>query len=128
MATSSHDSRIEACRLNQAAPRQHLIVMHSGNGSLLDPDSGRVFVKPSGMDYERITPEDIVEVKLAGGRVVGGQCRPSVDLPHHLYPYRRMPEAEAAKWHDRYWNRYGQVGAADAASADDRPPHTRAAA
>jgi hypothetical protein len=39
-----------------------------------------------------------------------------------------IPAAEAAKWHDRYWNRYGQVGVSTAAAAHDSQRGTRAAA
>lgn len=87
--------RLEACRLNQALPKYSLVVMHSGNGSVLDPEAGRVYIKPSGMDYDAITPQAIVEVDLASGEVIGGGCRPSVDLPHHLYLYRHMPEVRS---------------------------------
>lgn len=87
--------RTQACRLNQALPRHGLVVMHSGNGSVLDPELGRVFIKPSGMDYDEITPDDIVEVDLASGAVTGGERRASVDLPHHLYLYRHMPQVRS---------------------------------
>ncbi|MEX2114116.1 MAG: class II aldolase/adducin family protein [Pirellulales bacterium] len=87
--------RAAACRLNQALPRHELVVMHSGNGSVLDRASGRVFIKPSGMDYDQIAPADIVEVDLDSGQVVRGQRRPSVDLPHHLYLYRHLPEVNS---------------------------------
>jgi L-ribulose-5-phosphate 4-epimerase len=90
MDTPADKCRAAACRLNQALPKHQLVVMHSGNGSVLDPESGRVFIKPSGMDYDQITPDDVVEVDLASGRVVRGDRRPSVDLPHHLYLYRHM--------------------------------------
>jgi L-ribulose-5-phosphate 4-epimerase len=86
------ECRAAACRLNQALPQYQLVVMHSGNGSVLDRASGRVFIKPSGMDYDKIAPHDIVEVDLISGEVVRGHRRPSVDLPHHLYLYRHMPE------------------------------------
>lgn len=82
--------RVEACELNQALPRYNLVVMHSGNGSVYDPESGRVFIKPSGMDYDRITPREIVEVDLDTHEVISGQCRPSVDLPHHLFLYKHL--------------------------------------
>ncbi len=93
METAAHAMcRAAACRLNQALPQHQLVVMHSGNGSVLDRASGRVFIKPSGMDYDQITPADIVEVDLDSGQPVRGQRRPSVDLPQHLYLYRHMPE------------------------------------
>jgi L-ribulose-5-phosphate 4-epimerase len=93
MEVSAHAKcRAAACRLNQALPQHHLVVMHSGNGSVLDRATGRVFIKPSGMDYDQITPADIVEVDLETGHVVRGQRRPSVDLPHHLFLYKHMPD------------------------------------
>jgi L-ribulose-5-phosphate 4-epimerase len=91
-ASANTKCRAAACQLNQALPLHHLVVMHSGNGSVLDRASGRVFIKPSGMDYDQITPADIVEVELETGHVVRGHRRASVDLPHHLYLYKHMPE------------------------------------
>lgn len=66
--------------------------MHSGNASGYDPDSGTVLIKPSGMDYDRISPENLVAIRLEDGHVEEGQGRPSVDLPHHLFLYRNMPD------------------------------------
>ena len=88
-------ARLEACRLNQALPLHHLVVMHSGNGSVLDVESGRVLIKPSGMDYDRITPENLAEIDLASGQIVGSACRPSVDLPHHLFLYKHMDDVRS---------------------------------
>ncbi len=83
--------REQVCELNRALPRAGLVTMHSGNVSALDRASGRLFIKPSGMDYDRMTPDDMVEVDLHSGRVFG-HLRPSVDLPHHLYLYRHAAE------------------------------------
>src|SRR5262245_8434828 len=83
--------RREVVELNQALPKHGLVTMHSGNASVYAPELGKVFIKPSGMDYDRITPEAVVAVEIATGKV-HGTCRPSVDLPHHLYIYRHMPE------------------------------------
>ncbi len=94
-ASANEALRSEACRLNQALPKYQLVVMHSGNASVLDAESGRVFIKPSGMDYDQITPRDIVEVDLESGRPLPDQRRPSVDLPHHLYLYRHMPSVRS---------------------------------
>lgn len=81
--------REEVCTLNQSLPKAGLVTMHSGNVSMFEPNSGRVFIKPSGMDYEKITPENVVEVDLKTGFVFS-ELRPSVDLPHHLYLYRHL--------------------------------------
>jgi L-ribulose-5-phosphate 4-epimerase len=69
-------------------PKTGLVTMHSGNVSGYDSESGKVVIKPSGMDYEKITPENLVEVDLATGEVRAGQAKASVDLPHHLYLFR----------------------------------------
>jgi L-ribulose-5-phosphate 4-epimerase len=84
--------REEVCYANRMLPELGLVTMHSGNASGYDPDSGRLVIKPSGIDYDSLTPEALVEIDLATGSVVAGKLRPSVDLPHHLYLYRNIPE------------------------------------
>ncbi len=71
--------------------RAGLVTMHSGNASGIDRRRGLVAIKPSGMDYDKLRPSDIVVTDL-DGKVVSGRWRPSVDLPHHLYLYRNRPE------------------------------------
>jgi L-ribulose-5-phosphate 4-epimerase len=84
--------REEVCRANRLLPELGLVTMHSGNVSGFDPTSGRLVIKPSGVDYDRLTPEMLVEVDLMTGKVVAGDLKPSVDLPHHCYLYRHMPD------------------------------------
>lgn len=69
--------------------------MHSGNASGYDPETDTVVIKPSGMDYEKLTPEGLAEVRLSTGDVLSKGIKPSVDLPHHLYLYRHMPEVRS---------------------------------
>ncbi len=83
--------RREVLWANKMLPASGLVTMHSGNASGLDRASGRLFIKPSGVDYDSLQPEDLVEVDLKTGEVVGSRLRPSVDLPHHLFLYRNMP-------------------------------------
>jgi len=83
--------REEVCHANKMLLTSGLVTMHSGNASGLDRRSGRLVIKPSGVDYDTLTPETLVEVVLQTGEVVGSKLRPSVDLPHHLYLYRHMP-------------------------------------
>ena len=83
--------REEVCYVNKMLPAAGLVTMHSGNASGLDRASGRLVIKPSGMDYDRLTPENLVEVDLELGQVIDSKLRPSVDLPHHLYLYRQFP-------------------------------------
>lgn len=68
-----------------------LVAMHSGNVSGYEPAADRLVIKPSGVDYERLTPDMLVEVEVSTGRVTAGDLRPSVDLPHHLHLYRQIP-------------------------------------
>ncbi len=87
-----NELREEVCYANKMLPATGLVTMHSGNASGLDRAAGRLVIKPSGVDYDTLRPEDLVEVDLASGEVIASRLSPSVDLPHHLYLYRNMPE------------------------------------
>lgn len=84
--------REEVCHANRLLPKLQLVTMHSGNASGFDPASGRLVIKPSGVDYDQLTPEMLVEVELGTGKVVAGDLKPSVDLPHHCYLYQHMSD------------------------------------
>jgi len=71
--------------------RGGLVTMHSGNASGIDRKRGLVVIKPSGMDYDKMRPADMVATDLEG-RKIKGKWKPSVDLPDHLYVYRHRPE------------------------------------
>lgn len=77
---------------NHQLPRQGLVTMHSGNASGYSPDHDVLFIKPSGMDYEDISPENVVPVRVSTGEPLVQNVRPSVDLPHHLFLYKNLPE------------------------------------
>jgi L-ribulose-5-phosphate 4-epimerase len=83
--------RQEVWEANLGIYRAGLVTMHSGNASGIDRQRGRVLIKPSGMDYEKLKPADMVMTDLDGNKIEG-QRKPSVDLPHHLYLYRHRPE------------------------------------
>ena len=83
--------RAEVCEGNLMLPRAGLVTWTSGNVSGRDPESGHVVIKPSGVRYESLTPEDLVIVDL-DGRAVEGRLQPSVDTPTHLYVYRHRPD------------------------------------
>ncbi|HOQ03667.1 MAG TPA: L-ribulose-5-phosphate 4-epimerase [Anaerohalosphaeraceae bacterium] len=68
----------------------HNLVIYSwGNVSGIDRAKGIVLIKPSGVDYDALRPEDLVALDLEG-RVVEGSLRPSSDTPTHLELYRRF--------------------------------------
>lgn len=79
------------CAANLELVRSGLVLLTWGNASGIDRDAGLVVIKPSGVSYAAMTPEDMVVVQLNDGRVVEGRYKPSVDLPTHLALYRAWP-------------------------------------
>ena len=72
----------EAYEANLALPRHGLINLTFGNASAIDRAKGVFAIKPSGVDYAALTPEQMVVVDLEG-RIVDGNLRPSSDTPTH---------------------------------------------
>jgi len=89
--TSIAKLRRDVWEANMGVFRAGLVTMHAGNASGIDRKRGRVLIKPSGMDYDKMRPADMVVTDLEG-RKVQGKWKPSVDLPHHLYLYRHCLE------------------------------------
>ena len=83
--------RQEVCEGNVLLPKAGLVTWTSGNVSGRDPETGYVVIKPSGVRYESMTPEDMVIVDLEG-RIIEGRLKPSVDAPTHLYVYKHRPD------------------------------------
>lgn len=83
--------REEICRLHLELPRSNLVAWTSGNVSGRDASTGLVVIKPSGIRYEDLTPENMVVVDLDGNRVEG-EYKPSSDTAAHLYVYRHRPD------------------------------------
>lgn len=84
--------RQEVLLANQALVRAGLVTLSFGNASGVDRAAGVMVIKPSGVPYDRLRPEDMVVVSLADGTVVDGKLKPSSDTPTHLILYRRFPE------------------------------------
>jgi L-ribulose-5-phosphate 4-epimerase len=76
-------------------PKAGLVTMHSGNVSGLDRETGKLYIKPSGMDYDAMIPADMVEVDLETGEATANQRKPSVDLSHHVYLFKNDPTVNA---------------------------------
>lgn len=83
--------RQQVWEANIALPRNHLTMWTSGNASGRDEATGLVVIKPSGVEYDRLTPNDLVVVNLDGA-IIEGRLRPSVDTASHLYIYRHRPD------------------------------------
>lgn len=85
------DLRAQICEANRSLVPAGLVRLTWGNVSGIDRASGLWGIKPSGVDYAALTPEDIVLLDL-DGEVVEGTLRPSSDTRTHLHLYREFPE------------------------------------
>jgi L-ribulose-5-phosphate 4-epimerase len=83
--------RREVCALHAELTRYELVVWTAGNVSARVPGHDLIVIKPSGVSYDDLTPENMVVCDLAG-RVVEGQHAPSSDTESQAYVYREMPE------------------------------------
>ena len=87
-----------------------VVIFTWGNVSGIDRASGLVAIKPSGVDYETMTPEDMVIVDL-DGNIVEGRLKPSSDTPTHLFLYRAFPKAGGiAHTHSEFAVSFAQAG------------------
>lgn len=89
--------------------RNGLVIYTWGNVSGFDRESGLVVIKPSGVSYETMKPEDMVVVDL-DGNIVDGTLRPSSDTPTHLELYKAFPElGGVAHTHSTYATGFAQA-------------------
>jgi L-ribulose-5-phosphate 4-epimerase len=82
--------REEVLQANLELVRRGLVLFTFGNASGISRQDGLVAIKPSGVDYDTMKPEDLVVVDL-DGKTVEGNLRPSSDLPTHLILYKSLP-------------------------------------
>ena len=80
----------KVCAANLALVRHGLVTLTWGNASAIDRAKGLVVIKPSGVDYASMKPEDMVVVDM-DGKVQEGRYRPSSDTPTHLVLYKAFP-------------------------------------
>ena len=99
------------CRANLALVKHNLVTFTWGNVSGIDRRQGLVVIKPSGVEYDGMTPDDMVVVDLGSGRVVEGKWKPSSDTPTHLALYRAFPElGGVVHTHSRWATSWAQAG------------------
>ena len=79
------------CKANLALVEHNLIVFTWGNVSEIDREAGVIAIKPSGVSYDDMKPEQMVVLDL-DGNVVEGDLRPSSDTPTHLELYRNFKD------------------------------------
>ncbi|MBA3942999.1 MAG: L-ribulose-5-phosphate 4-epimerase [Herpetosiphonaceae bacterium] len=78
-------------KLHLELPKNDLVKWTGGNVSARDPETGLVVIKPSGVLYDELHPEDHVVLNLDGD-VLEGKLKPSSDTASHLYIYRHRPD------------------------------------
>ena len=83
--------RREVCDLHAELVRYQLVVWTAGNVSARVPGEDLLVIKPSGVAYDDLTPENMIVCDL-DGKVVEGDLSPSSDTAAHAYVYRHMPE------------------------------------
>ena len=89
---SLDELREQVCAANAALVTSGLVTLSFGNVSGIDRAAGMMVIKPSGVPYETLRPDDLVGVDIASGTAVEGSARPSSDTPTHLALYRRYAE------------------------------------
>jgi L-ribulose-5-phosphate 4-epimerase len=100
----------EVCRLNLELPANNLVVWTSGNVSIRDQETGYVVIKPSGVKFEDLQPEQMVVVNLDGD-TIEGELKASSDTASHLYIYRHMPEVNGVvHTHSNYATAFAALG------------------
>ena len=97
-------------RANLLLPRYGLVVFTWGNVSGIDREKGLFVIKPSGVEYDKLTPDDMVVMDLQG-RKVEGKLNPSSDTPTHLQLYRAFPNiGGVVHTHSRWATIWAQAG------------------
>ena len=99
------------CKANLDLPKHGLVVYTWGNVSAVDREQGVMVIKPSGLDYTVMAPEDMVVVSLATGEKVEGKWKPSSDTDTHLALYNAFPEISSiVHTHSRWATAWAQAG------------------
>ena len=98
-------------RANIDLVKHGLVIFTWGNVSGIDREKGLMVIKPSGVDYDVMTPDDMVVVDLKTGEKVEGRLKPSSDTPTHLALYRAWPEiGGVVHTHSTYATAWSQAG------------------
>ncbi|MBR3561010.1 MAG: L-ribulose-5-phosphate 4-epimerase [Oscillospiraceae bacterium] len=100
------------CEANLLLPKHDLVTFTWGNVSGVDRASGLVVIKPSGVEYDGMTPDDMVVVDL-DGKVVEGRWKPSSDTATHVVLYKAFPNiGGVVHTHSRWATTFAQAGMA----------------
>lgn len=104
------DLKQKVYEANMDLPRYGLVTFTWGNVSAIDRESGLFVIKPSGVEYDKLTPEDMVVMDLEGNKVEG-RYNPSSDTATHLELYKAFPEiGGVVHTHSSYATSWAQAG------------------
>ena len=99
------------CKANLELPKYGLVTFTWGNVSGVDRESGLMVIKPSGVEYDNMTAEDMVVVSLETGEKVEGKWKPSSDTATHVALYNAFPEIGGiVHTHSRWATSFAQAG------------------
>lgn len=99
------------CKANLELPKYGLVTFTWGNVSGVDRESGLIVIKPSGVEYDNMTAEDMVVVSLETGEKVEGKWKPSSDTATHVALYNAFPEIGGiVHTHSRQATSFAQAG------------------
>ena len=100
----------EVYEANMLLPKYGLVTFTWGNVSGIDRESGLIVIKPSGVEYETMTADDMVVVDLEGNRVEG-KLKPSSDTATHVELYKAFPNiGGVVHTHSSYATSWAQSG------------------
>jgi L-ribulose-5-phosphate 4-epimerase len=103
--------KAEVLAANLALPAHGLVTFTWGNVSAVDDTRTLMVIKPSGVEYDVMTAQDMAVVEIATGAVVEGNKKPSSDTPTHLTLYRRYPDIGGiVHTHSRHATIWAQAG------------------
>jgi L-ribulose-5-phosphate 4-epimerase len=98
-------------RANLDLVKHGLVLFTWGNASGIDRQEGLVAIKPSGVPYNSMQPEDMVLVELESGKTIGSKYKPSSDTATHLELYRAFPElGGVVHSHSKHATAWAQAG------------------
>ena len=101
----------EVLEANLMLPKHNLVTFTWGNVSGIDRESGKFVIKPSGVEYDGMTAEDMVVVDLKTGEVVEGKYKPSSDTPTHRELYLAFEGiGGVCHTHSRWATSFAQAG------------------
>lgn len=102
--------KLDVYNANMLLPSYKLVTFTWGNVSGIDREKGLVVIKPSGVEYELMTPDDMVVVDLHTGEVSEGRCKSSSDTSTHLELYRNFLDIGGiVHTHSRWATIYSQA-------------------